>query len=364
MPATRSLRIVLAVFLAVLFVLLFAAPSAAPQKSAAPQPAGTSDAQKARVSANYGHIPLSFEANRGQTDRSVQFLSRGSGYTLFLRPGEAVLALRSAKLAAPQTAMPASLSDPRHRFGPEPEDIETSYVRMKLVGANPRATVHEEDEQITKTNYFIGNDPAKWRTNVPNYGRIRYANIYDGIDLVYYGNQSRLEHDFVVAPGADPSCIRLALTGAKQMRIDRATGDLIVSTGRGDLRLLKPLSYQESNGRRAPVSSTFRLLVASEIGFKVGHYDQAQPLVIDPVLVYSTYLGGSGNSNGQGDAGNGIAVDSSDNAYVVGTTYSANFPTTAGALQTQSNTACQVSSAANENKRRHQDVPPVCSCRR
>ncbi len=280
MPAHRFLRIVFTVFLAVLFVLLFAAPSAAqqqgvpqavaPQKSVTasvseppsiPSPtSGATAAQKARAAANYGHIPLSFEANRGQTDASVQFLSRGSGYTLFLRPGEAVLALRSASLTTPKTASVADWGDPRHRFGPKAEDVETSYIRMKLVGANPRATMREEDEQITKTNYFLGSDPAKWRTNIPNYGRVRYANIYEGIDLVYYGNQSRLEHDFVIAPGADPSRIRLALNGAKSLRIDRATGDLIVSTGRGTLRLLKPVSYQELNGQRTPASSAYELL--------------------------------------------------------------------------------------------------------
>jgi hypothetical protein len=325
MPASRSLRIIFTVFLAVLFVLLFAAPSAAQKKDGSALAPSVPAAAKAKVAANYGHIPLSFEANRGQTDSSVQFLSRGQGYTLFLRPGEAVLALRSAKISPPKSPLTANLGDPRHPFGPKPEEIETSFVRMKLVGANPRASVHEEDEQITKTNYFIGNDPAKWRTNVPNYGRVRYAGIYPGIDLVYYGNQSRLEHDFVVSPGNDPSRIRLSLTGAKQMRIDPTTGDLIASTGRGEVRLLKPASYQESNGRRARVSSTYTLLPRNQVGFSVVSYNRAQPLVIDPVLVYSTFLGGSGNKYGS-DWGAGIAVDASGNAYIVGRTYSSDFP--------------------------------------
>lgn len=227
MPAFRSLRFVLFAALAVLMVLLFAAPSAAQQKQGSSPAAAAQVAVKTNVVASYGHIPLSFEANRGQTDPSVQFLSRGQGYTLFLRPGEAVLALRSGKKTPAMTASPVnpplanpSLADPHSRFAPQPEAIETSLVRMKLVGANPRAAAHEEDEQITKTNYFIGNDPAKWRTNIPNYGRVRYAGIYPGIDLVYYGNQSKLEHNFIVAPGADPTRIRLAFHGARQMRID------------------------------------------------------------------------------------------------------------------------------------------------
>ncbi|HUH64147.1 MAG TPA: SBBP repeat-containing protein, partial [Terracidiphilus sp.] len=286
------------------------------------------------MSANYGHIPLSFEANRGQTDSSVQFLSRGQGYTLFLRRGEAVLALRSAKLNAPESTLAGNLADPRRRVGPDDESIETSIVRMKLVGANPRAAVHEEDEQITKTNYFLGNDPTKWRTDVPNYGRIRYSQVYPGIDLVYYGNQSKLEHDFVVSPGADPSRIRLSVVGAGESKIDPVSGDVILNTGSGELRLLKPVAYQESDGQRTAVSSGYRLLARNEIGFEIASYDRARPLVIDPVLVYSTYLGGSG-SNGHGDQGNGIVVDSAGDAYVVGTTYSTNFPITSDAFDSQ-----------------------------
>jgi sugar lactone lactonase YvrE len=337
MPARRSSIFFLTAF-AIAVLPPLAVPARSQQKQGSASPAAAAQtAAKARVAANYGHIPLSFEANRGQTDPSVQFLSRSQGYTLFLRPDEAVLALRSAKprgtgtplLADSLLAIP-SPADPRGRLAPNPGEIETSLVRMKLVGANAHAAVHEEDQKITQTNYFIGNDPIKWRTDIPNFGRVRYAGIYPGIDLVYYGNQSQLEHDFIVAPGVNPGQIRVAMSGAKQMRIDPATGDLILNTGQGDLRLLKPISYQESNGQRTPVSSTYKLLAKNQIGFQVASYNHAQPLVIDPVLVYSTYLGGSVD-----DYANGIAVDSAGSAYVVGFATSDNYPTTPGAFQPQ-----------------------------
>jgi hypothetical protein len=284
---------------------------------------------------NYGAIPLAFEANRGQTDPSVQFLSHGQGYTLFIREGEAVLALRRAK---PTGAIGSSPADPRGIARPLSSEIETSFVQMKLAGANSHAAAHQEDEQVTKTNYFIGSDPAKWRTDIPNYSRVHYTEIYPGIDLVYYGNQRQLEHDFVVGPGADPSRIRLDLMGAKQLRIDAATGDLILKTGAGELRLLKPVTFQESNGKRTWIDSRYKLLAGNRVAFIAGTYNHAQPLVIDPVLVYSTYLGGSGsNYNGRtvGDQGNGIAVDAAGSAYVVGTTYSANFPMAGRSIQSQ-----------------------------
>ena len=343
MPAFRSLCFSLFAVLAVPMVLLFAAHSVAQQEQSYSPVAAARATVKAKVGANYGRIPLSFEANRGQTDRSVQFLSRGQGYTLFLRPGEALLALRSGNRTAAKKEAPAGTSLPNQpgRLMPKSNENQISLVRMSLVGANAYAAAHEEDEQITKTNYFIGNDPAKWRTDIANYGRVRYAGIYPGIDLVYYGNQSRLEHDFVVAPGADPAHIRLSFNGAKRTRIDPATGDIILRTREGEIRLLKPVSYQESDGHRAAVSSSYKLFSDNRIGFHVASYNHTQPLVIDPILVYSTYLGGSGlastgrYSSAEGDQGNGIAVDSNGDAYIVGTTYSSNFPVTNGALQPQ-----------------------------
>jgi len=284
--------------------------------------------------APYGHLPMSFETNLGQTGPSIQFLSHGQGYTLFLRPDEAVLVLQGAGSTAP--------ANPHGQAANQVDELSAAQVYMQLVGANPRANVAHEDRQITRTNYFLGNDPSKWLTDIPNYGRIRYRSVYDGIDLVYYGNQRSLEHDFEVGPGADPAKIVLGFHGAKTARVDPATGDLILTIGSGarhaNLRLLKPVTYQESNGSRIEIPSSYKLLPHRQVSFNIGRYDRSRPLIVDPVLVYSTYLGGSG-ANGHGDQGNGIAVDASGNAYIVGTTYSTNFPLSATPYQSQNNSA-------------------------
>jgi hypothetical protein len=234
---------------------------------------------------NYGKLPLSFEPNRGQTDARVMFLARVSGYTLFVTSTEAVFAGRDG-----------------------------SVERMKLLGANRKMRIEPLDKQPGISNYFIGNDPSKWRTNVANYGRVALREVYPGIDLIFYGNERQLEYDWVVAPGADPKQIRVRCEGADPVR-KNADGDLVLSAS---LRQKKPLIRQE--GRRIEGGYVVH---GREVAFQVARYDATRPLVIDPVLVYSTYLGGSGN-----DQGNGIAVDGAGNAYVTGTTASTNFPTT------------------------------------
>jgi hypothetical protein len=263
----------------------------------------------------YGHIPLSFEANQGQTDPAVQFLSRGSGYALFLTSQEAVLSL-SKPVTPTATAGPAAV----------PPAQETDVLRLQLVGANPAPQVAGEDLLPGTVNYFIGNDPAQWRTNIPTYGKVAYQDVYPGVGLVYYGNQQQLEYDFVVQPGANPGVIRLSVQGAQNVTLD-AQGNLVLQTADGDVVEQAPVVYQNEAGGRQAVASRYVLLGSDEVGFQVGGYDASRPLVIDPVLSYSTYLGGSGK-----DFGDNIAVDASGAAYVVGSTNSLNFPTTPGAL--------------------------------
>jgi Beta-propeller repeat len=276
-------------------------------------------AVRAGLAGLYGKLPLSFEANRGQTDRRVKFLSRGQGYSFFLAPNEAVLALEQF----PPQNTPGPLAPPDARASRKPV---VTAVRIRLVGGNPDARVAGLDELPGKSNYLIGNDPAKWRTDIPTYGRVRVEGVYPGISLAYYGSQRELEEDFLVAPGADPRAITLEIeTGnskfeARKIRVD-ASGDLVVETGAGEVRLRKPVIYQQAAGARREIAGGYRLEGKNRVEFKLGAYDPAEPLVIDPTLAYSTYLGGSGF-----DEGYGIAIDSTGNAYVTGFTNSPTFP--------------------------------------
>src|SRR6266849_5648817 len=311
---------------------------------------------QAKILDSYGKLPLSFEANHGQADGRVKFLSRTGGYTLFLTGDEAVLAMRGkkAKKSSPQGLKPASLADSggtlRLRSGqaleamPFPkiiprtsssrdavaaEDMPGSVLRMKLRNANAAAKVTGVDELAGTSNYFIGNDPKKWRSNVSTYAKVKYEEIYSGIDLVYSGNQRQLEYDFIVAPGADPRRIAFDVRGAKRIR--RAEhGDLVLKMqmGEGEIRWHKPVVYQEKDGARQEIAARYAITETNRVGFEVAKYDASKPLYIDP-LIYSTYLGGSDY-----DAGTGIAVDSAGNGYVVGTTSSADFPVTPGVFQT------------------------------
>ena len=274
-------------------------------------------ATRASVEENYGKLPLSFEANNGQVDDAVKFLARGSGYTLFLTSTEAVLSLRHGKA-----------KDPMAKPGREPKEsrpVGNDVVRLKLIGANSKPKMAGLDELPGKSNYFIGKDPAKWRKDVSNYSKVKIEDVYPGIDLVYYGNQRQLEYDWIVDPGTDPGVIKFAVEGKADLKVN-ARGDLILDKG-GDLRLNRPFIYQQRAGLRTEVAGRYILHGKREVGFQLEKYDASLPLVVDPVLTYSTYLGGAGSDYGQA-----IAVDSSGNAYVTGYTTSTNFPT-ANALQ-------------------------------
>ena len=252
---------------------------------------------------SYGNLPLKFEANQGQADGQIHFLSRGRGYTLFLTEDEAVLSLRR----------PAS------------EDAEVTIsdvVRLKLIGASTPSKTVGIDEQIGRSNYLIGKDPAQWTMNIPSYGKVSYHQVYPGVDLVFYGTtQGQLEYDFVIAPGADPDVIRFGFEGAQKVTIGER-GNLRLVTAGGEVMLKAPLAYQEIGGQQQTVGSCFVIKEEAQIAFQIAEYDTTQPLVIDPILVYSTFLGG----NSGGDVGNGIAVDDAGNIYLAGSTNALDFP--------------------------------------
>ncbi len=355
--------------------LAFAAPpSHAPSPAAARMRSQAADA--------YGRLPMIFEPNQGQATPSVKFLSHGSGFTLHLRAKEAVLAF-SAKgrksefdrrkgmdetwTGHPVPSGPASLGarlrgwdglSVRTTRSKPPRQEAGEMLRMQLVGGSPAAKFEGLDPLPGKVNYYMGNDPSRWHTGVPTYAKVRYQGAYPGVDLVYYGNQGELEYDFEVAPGADPTIIRLAIAvedaaaeaarpGGRRgclaqdaaarsgrLKID-SHGDLVVRLDRGEVRFRKPVIYQPPNdgglgsddeGKQTTADTGFRFHGAKrieghyvlrgrhEVGFEIAAYDRSRPLVIDPVLAYSTYT----NLNGQGVGAAGIGIDGSGNAYILG----------------------------------------------
>ena len=278
---------------------------------------------------SYGKLPLSFEPNRGQTDEQVKFMARGAGYTLFLTPTEAVFSLQRNRGAISEDLADSILS------APKPAQQTSSVLRVQLLNADRTAAVTGLDQLPGRTNYFRGNDPSKWTTNLATFAKVQYSEILNGIDLVYYGNQGQLEYDFVVSPGADAHQINLKFSGARNLHVDKPTGDLVLRVGDEEIRFHKPVAYQNDADSKHLVAADYALDANNRVSFVLGKYDRRNALVIDPTLSYSTYLGGSSN-----DYGTAITVDSSGSAYVTGYTNSTNFPVTAGAFQTTCGGGC------------------------
>ena len=271
------------------------------------------------------NLPLAFEPNKGQTDMQVRYLARGPGYSLYLTTRETVLVLQ-------QPAGPANPAEPQRAAAPRQH-----ILRLQWQGANPEPEFMGEAPLPGISNYFSGSNPANWHTHIPNFARVHLQEIYPGVDVVYYGNPGQLEYDFRVNAGADLSRIALRVSGADKLFLD-ANGDLVLQTGGSEVRNLAPIIYQEQAGRRISRTGHYVIHADKTVGFQIQDYDHSKPLVIDPVLRYSTYLGGS--SGGTEDfpsintEGVGIAVDSFGFAYITGDTTTVDFPTTSGAFQT------------------------------
>ncbi len=282
--------------------------------------APTRDVPKSQPTArDYGKLPLTFEANQGQTDSRVDFIARAGGATVFLTPTTAVFSISSE---------PARDVNP-----PEigrPQEANTPYslgvaLHMQIVGGNPDATPVGHDRQPGIVNYFVGNDSSQWHANIPTFGGVEYRDVYPGIDVAYYGNNGQLEYDFIVSPGVDPNAITLNFAGANGVDIN-PQGNLVVHTAIGDVVQQKPLTYQQVGGTRQEITSRYHS-EGTSVRFELGSYDTSRPLIIDPlVLGYSTYLGGPGGA----EDGRAIAADSAGNAYTTGSTTSTHFPVTPG----------------------------------
>jgi hypothetical protein len=270
-------------------------------------PGGSAQSSEARLHSDYDQLPLSFEVNRGQIDDAVKFASHGRGYSLFISPAEAVLTLSRNGSKGVAHADSRAGSD---------------VLRMQLVGADANASVGGQEELPGKINYLVGNNPEKWRTDVPTYAKVICRGVYPGVDLLYYGRQRQLEYDFQLSPGADPRAIKLRFEGAQSLHLD-ADGRLVLRVAGGEVRLQKPTVYQPTGGGRTGIEGRYEIKGGNVVGFRLGAFDARQPLVIDPVLSYATYLGSNGD-----EFGYGIAVDAQGNAYVVGSTNSFAFPTT------------------------------------
>ena len=290
-------RVALFVFFGAVSASLAAHASVAPPSTAMPT----------ALVDTYGKLPILFESNGGQADPAARFIARGNGYAVYLTQHETVIAL--------------SRQSQRDRGAMPPAETQT-VIGMRFVGAHLNAPLTGERKTASTSNYFLGPDPAQHFTDIPHYGAVRQSGIYPGIDAVFYGNQRQLEYDLIVAPGADPRAVRLAFTGTHKISIDRH-GNLVLHGANGNVVQHKPVIYQQrhgDNGERQSIAGHY-VKRGREIGFQIAAYDKRLPLIIDPVVSYSTFLGGV-----KGDGGQAIAVDSGGNAYITGYTASSKFP--------------------------------------
>jgi hypothetical protein len=265
-------------------------------------------------------LPMAFEARTGSAHRPDDFVAQGPGYRLSLSPAQATFQLADTSLG--------SRSASKGRATPNVKALSAETLTMQLVGADHSAHTVQNALPTGHANYFLGSDRSRWRTDVPLYDRVRYSQVYRGIDLVYYGDGHQLEYDFLVRPGTDPKQIRLAFPGTKRVRI-AANGDLVLGLKQREVRWHRPLTYQVVAGKKRTVASAFRLKPGGEVGFALGRYDASHALVIDPKLLYSKTLGSGAIYT------SALAVDGAGNTYVAGSLSDSGFPVTPGAYQTR-----------------------------
>jgi len=291
-------------------------------------------ASEAQIIENYGNIPLAFTLNRGQVDSQVKFTTQGNGCSLFFTPaGTTFLLSRETEESRAKRAAKRSVVYINDPLADSEPDIELEHFALKLnfLNANPAPEITGEDRLSWNSNYFIGNDPSQWQTDVPNYSKIRIKDVYKGIDLVYYGGRKSIKYDFVVQPGENTSEIMLKYDfgGSEGLLSINEKGELVVSTPFGDIIERKPFCYQIIEDEKKEIDISYKIIdsLKGSFRFKIGDYNHDYSLIIDPEIVYSTFIGGS-----SADEAYSIDVDMYGNAYVTGFTWSTDFPVTSGAL--------------------------------
>ena len=303
------------------------------------------EAKKLKINETYGNIPLSFIQNDVQMNEKVAFYERGNGHSTFFTKRGVYLGLTNGQHQSltDQEMKDSAQGDRQQTSAPEQPSLTTEFIRLTPLGANKDPEIFAEDMQKGKVNYFSGNDPEKWKTNIPTWQSVVYEDIYDGIDMKFYGNNRQMEYDIIVKPGASPSRVQLAYQGIEGLHVTDE-GNLEIALKEGKIIHKKPYVYQEIEGKRVEREGSFKVQNTKPVsrnqkqvvyGFEVASYNKKYPLVIDPVLVYSTYLGGSG-----GDLANDIDIDSDGNVYITGTTYYTDFPMVSALYGKQQITIC------------------------
>ncbi|MGB8987771.1 MAG: SBBP repeat-containing protein [Candidatus Sulfotelmatobacter sp.] len=283
-------------------------------------------AARDRLQAAYAALPLAFEPNQGQTDAQVKYMARANGYKLYLTSSEAIFTLHKQggdsdvrRMMMDRRAGPAGIKSMLRRRALQKSKGMVAAVHMQMLGADPAVQLSAMAPQAGKVNYFVGDDPSKWHSNVPLFGQVSYRSVYPGIDLAFHGNGKQLEFDYLVRPGSNANAIGLRFQGADRINTN-AAGDLILTTAAGPIEMHRPVAYQEKDGVRQSVNVRF-LVSANKVTFALGSYDRSRELVIDPTVTYSTYFGGD-----FADYGSAIAVDGSGDAFIAGATDSDTIP--------------------------------------
>jgi len=302
----------------IILVLAFSFQTMASSDETFENPTGQLDRQL--ILQNLNSSPLCFTENKGQWDERALYMSQAGAANLWFT-SEGVYYQFFRQIASDKSEEQAGIDLPYKRGNPQGDSIEQLFFKASFINGNPNPEAKGNGLIEYRCNYFFGNDSAKWYMDVPNYQSIYYEEIYPGINLRYYGNKMQMEYDFIVSPGADYRCIRIQYEGVESLSIN-SFGDLVVETGWGSIIERKPFIYQVDGRNYHQLEGTYEISEGNSFFFNLeGHPNPELPLIIDPILVYSTFLGGSGPEKGFG-----IAVDDSGCAYVVGATYSPDFP--------------------------------------